>query len=162
MNAAERAALRRAGIMLPDGMEDKPARKVKLLPKHCVLDRATSHGGARFEVTIHGFHPTRLNVLKSAHWAKSGRLKYSDAEIIGGELRRAGVTGAIGKRRLCLVIVLGPGRRAPDPDAHFKSALDGLVRCGALKDDNRKWLDLMPTRYERQSSPSTRIIIEDI
>lgn len=162
MNATNRAALRRAGITLPEGAKVKEPR-IKPLPPHCILDPARTHGHARFEVTIRGFHPTRLNVLKSAHWGTASKLKRSDAEIIGGELKRAGVTGAIGKRRMGLVIVLGPGQRGGDPDAYDKSARDGLKRCGALKDDNRQWLEPLATRYERQSSgPSTRIIIEDV
>lgn len=154
------AALKRAGVEV--GKLEVKEPRVKTLPAHCVLDPAGAHGGARFEVAIPGFHPTRLNVLKGCHWGKAGRMKRSDAEVIGGTLKKAGVTGAIGRRRMGLVIVLGPGQRGGDPDAYDKSARDALKRCGALKDDNRQWLEPLPTRYERSSTRSTRIILEDI
>lgn len=145
----------------PDSLRARRGKKraIEPLPAHCLL--SPGPGPGRYEVKVRGWQPTRLNVLKGCHWAKAGRMKRADAEVIGGELRRAGVSAAIGKRRVGLVIVLGPGQRGGDGDAYWKSALDGLKRCGALKDDNRQWCELLAIQYERQSEMGTRIILED-
>lgn len=152
------AAMRRAGI-LPTAAA-KPGRAIKPLPAECLLLDGPAAGP--YEVEVRGWHPARLNELVSMHWAKAGRRKYLDACTIGRELRRAGVPRAGGKRRVALVIVLGPRGRGGDGDAYWKSSLDGLKRCGALVDDNRHFCELTPLRYERQGEASTRIILEDL
>lgn len=157
-------AMRDAGID-PDKLrgtpKEKAEKKVKALPAHCILDH---HDGImrRHEVKIEGWHPTKLNTLKAVHWAVEGRMKYADACVIGGELRRSGVLRGMTRRRVGLVIVLEKGQRGGDGDAYWKSLLDGLKRCGALVDDNRQHCELSVVQYERQSIMSTRIILEDL
>jgi hypothetical protein len=152
-----KAILAFLGVPIPpkEKAKRKPPRE---LPAHCQLREGP--GARRYEVTIPEWIPARLNVLKASHWAVERKLKFADACVIGGELRRAGVTR--GKRRVGLVIVLGPRMRGGDPDAYNKSFLDGLVRCGALVDDNRQGVEILPIRFERQSVMGTRVIIEDL
>jgi hypothetical protein len=146
---------------LPAGFAaPKPGRKARPLPRAAILAEPAGPSPGRWEVTIPDWHPTRLNVLMHARWASS--LKRKDAVRIGTELRLAGVPAATTPRRLKLVIVLGPRQRAGDPDAYDKSTRDGLVRAGALVDDNRQWLAPLANEYERSAVRATRIILEDV
>lgn len=118
----------------------------------------------RFEVVIPHWHPATLNALLDVHWAKAGRLKYGDAELLAGCLILAGVTAATRKRRLTYTIVYDrtvSGRKA-DSDAHDKSLRDALVTCGALLDDSLKWLDAEKPLRDVGPCKETRIILEDI
>lgn len=153
----EAARLAARGIIPEAKKKRKPPRQ---LPAHCQLESLPQRG--RFEVAIPHFRPHYLNELKRVHYMVERRMKWSDAQVLGGELRKAGVPRATGRRRLTWVLVMGPGQRRPDPDAIFKSGNDGLKRCGALVDDNPTKLDLMPTLYEKQSESGVRVILEDI
>lgn len=109
---------------------------------------------------IDGWHPCRLNQLVSVHWANRSRLKRVDRQFVatyGRDLPRA-----TGKRRVRLRIVLGPGQRAGDPDAYWKSLLDALVHAGLLLDDNRQHVELGPVAFDRAEKRRTEIILEDI
>jgi len=167
------AALKALGIQLagvkvlktviPGHAEPVPKVKRKPrrpLPADALLERIASDPRC-WEVTIPGWHPTRLNQLIHAHRGKSSRLKFADALRIGRTMRGAGVPRATGRRRMGLVIILGPRQRGGDPDAYDKSSRDGLKRCGAIVDDNRQWLEPLPTQYERGPERATRIILED-
>ena len=116
----------------------------------------------RFSVLIGRWHPTPLNQLLGSHHMVAARLKASDAAIVFGELFAAGVPAARAKRRVSLILTLGKGQRACDPDAYFKSAHDALVGCGALVDDSRQWVELIPVEFIRGDEKATRIILEDI
>lgn len=49
------------------------------------------------------------------------------------------------KRHVSFEVGLLRGRE-PDPDAYYKSVLDGLKQCGMIVDDSSKWLSYdMPT-----------------
>ena len=116
----------------------------------------------RFVVRIEGWHPTTLNVLVNSHYMEANRRKTADADLVAFECYRAGVTKAVGRRRVRLAVILAKGQRSPDPDAFHKSLHDSLVRCGALVDDNAKWLDMTTPTFERSDTKASRIVIEDI
>jgi hypothetical protein len=148
------------GINLPEHLlPGKKKRKPPTpLPDHCLLLPGPP---GRWEVMIEGWFPYRLNQLLSAHKYKRGKMKYEDAQVIGQALREAGVSRATGKRRLQYVIVLAPKQRGADGDAFDKSLRDGLKRAGAIKDDNRQWLDAEKPLYERAGVKGIRVILED-
>ena len=152
---ALRAAFSRS---LPVGAKQprKPPRVFGRLPP------AGAHGTARFEVMIEGWHPAKLNQLNVGHWGRRRKLKDIDAKVLANECDRARVSGAIGKRRVTLTITLAPRQRAADPDAYWKSLLDGLKRCGALREDNRHWVETPPPIFERGPCAKTLLLIEDI
>jgi hypothetical protein len=101
-------------------------------------------------VRIPGWHPTRLNKLLNSHWATAGKMKKCDRGIIKYYCRE--IPKAKGKRLVRFTIVLKKKQRAADPDAYFKSLLDGLVHAGMLKDDNRQWCEIEQPKYARSGS----------
>jgi hypothetical protein len=116
----------------------------------------------RHTLTIPDWQPHRLNQLLSCHWATRGRLKRQDREMIGTYALLAGIPKAKGKRRVSLLITLGPRQRGADPDAYWKSLLDALVHAGLLVHDSPKWCDLAPVRFQRGRRRQTAIRIEDL
>jgi hypothetical protein len=115
----------------------------------------------RHEILIPKWHPIPLNKLLG-HWAQRHRLKKTDADLVAGYARQAGVPRATGRRRVSLRLTLGPGQRAADPDAYFKSTLDALTRAGLLVDDNRQGVEIGEVTFERGVEPSTAIGLVDL
>lgn len=115
---------------------------------------------AEFLIKINGWHPTRLNKLLG-DWRRSSRLKKSDRDNIALEMRRHGVVPATGCRRVRLEIVLGPRQRGGDPDAYWKSLLDGLKACGAIVDDRPGCVELGEVTYSRGAKGCV-IILADV
>jgi hypothetical protein len=113
-------------------------------------------------VTIPGWHPTPLNKLLECHWAKRGRLKKADYQVLALWCRLAKVPEAAGKRVVRLHVVLGKGQRSPDPDAFGKVLLDGLKACGAIRDDNRQWVECPPPTFSRAKEKATVITLEEV
>jgi hypothetical protein len=105
------------------------------------------------EIKIEGYHPTPLNKLLGAHWATATRLKKQDKV----EVRYASnhIPKATTKRRVELIIELGKGQRACDPDAYYKSLGDALVAAGLLVNDSHKWVEWMPVKFERGKKKTT-------
>ncbi len=113
-------------------------------------------------VHIPNWHPTRLNQLLNSHWAVAARYKRHDADIIAASVLGAGVPKADrSRRRVSVEIVLGPRQRGGDPDCYWKSLLDGLVKCGLLKDDSKEWLECGEVIFSRGPRPATVIKIEN-
>lgn len=138
-----RAPKRRPGAIAPDGSA-KPADP------------------ARFEIVIPDWHPTRLNELIGRNRFVIGRRKKQDREFLAVYCELANIPPAAGKRRLTLKITLGPRQRAADPDAYWKSLLDALVHCKALKSDDRFGVESLPVEYDRAKSKRTVIVLEDM
>lgn len=111
---------------------------------------------------IPGWHPAPLNRLMHGHWSNGARLKKSDREQISMACRVGGVPAAEGRRAVALLLVLGKGQRACDPDAYSKSLLDGLVQAGALRDDNRNWVEWRPVQFARGDVKEAIITLEDV
>lgn len=113
-------------------------------------------------VTIPDWHPARLNELICTHWAKAAKRKKADRQLLFVYCHNQGVSKAKGKRRVEIEITLAPRQRAGDPDCYFKSACDGLVHCGAIKNDSHVWVELAPVKYLRGPAKSTTIRLTDI
>ena len=102
----------------------------------------------------------RLNQLLG-DWRSAARLKKRDRAIVALACHEAGVLPAEGRRHVSLCVTLGPRQRAADPDAYFKSLLDALTSCGALRDDSRQWVELGAVTFERGPAASMTVTIED-
>lgn len=113
-------------------------------------------------INIPNWHPTPLNKLLNSHWAIAAKMKRNVTQMISAYAHNAQIPKATGKRSLRLIITLGKGQRACDPDAYFKSTLDALVGLKYLKDDNRQWLELHPTEFNRAENRHTSIVLEDM
>lgn len=114
-------------------------------------------------IRIDRWHPTRVNQLLNAHWAKRARMKRVDAQLIGASIIGAGVPRFDrARRRVGLQINLGYRQRAGDPDAYWKSLLDGLVECAALVDDSRTWCELVPVIFCRKAVWGSVIGLSDL
>jgi hypothetical protein len=85
--------------------------------------------------------PTTSNKLLTCHWAKAGRMKQADKDMIAAYFSRSGIPTALMKRRVDLHCIVPAGKRREDEDAFWKSGLDALVACGALKDDSPRWCE---------------------
>jgi len=143
-------------------LNEPPGDKI-LLPTgsdpNCEPERAKAV--STHTLTVDGWHPARLNQLL-AHWAVRARLKRADREMVALHARLAGVPPATGKRRVSLVLTLGPRQRGGDPDAYWKSVLDALVHAGLLLDDNRQGVELGRVAFRRGEIKATRIVLEDV
>jgi hypothetical protein len=118
-------------------------------------------GAERFALRIERWHPTRLNALLG-HPMHRARLKKADAQLIAYACRDDDVTRATVPREVRVAIVLGPRQRAGDPDAYWKSLLDALVRAGAVVDDSRRWVRLLPVQFDRAEAPATILQLNDV
>jgi hypothetical protein len=117
---------------------------------------------ARYVLTVPGWLPARVNQWDGRHWARRHRLKRSDRELVAVYSRQVGIPQAAGRRRVSLVLTLGPRQRAGDPDAYWKSALDALVACRLLVDDSRQQLQLGTVTFRRGPARQTRIVLQDL
>lgn len=140
---------------------DKRRREAEIV----LLPKAVEHGAARFEVTMPNFRPQSLSTLMHIHFRKAAKLKDREKAVISQALAKAGVTGAIGRRRLHMIIQLGPRQRMFDDDNPWKGLKDALKTCGAIFADTRFGVQhSMEPEYSpiRGEVPSTTIILEDI
>jgi hypothetical protein len=108
-----------------------------------------------------GFVPTSLNRLTRGRRRDRIRLARGDRDIIRWHARLSGVPPATGPRRVSLVITLPPGERRCDPDAYWKSLLDGLRACGLLVNDSARWVVLGGIDWER-GPRRTAVVLEDL
>lgn len=105
---------------------------------------------ATFEITIPDWHHARLNTLLG-HWGKRHKMKKVDRDTVSLFCLQA--SKATRRRRVSLIIGLGPRQRGADPDAYWKSLLDALVRTGMIVDDSGKWVELGPVQFVRKGDP---------
>lgn len=111
-----------------------------------------------------GWQPHPLNEFLYAHRHVRSKALHTDAEVIWGEVKRQGITPARGKRRVSLVIRFNPATHSGevDPDALFKSLLDGLRKAKVLREDNRHWLELGGVTFEAAPCRGLVVVIEDV
>lgn len=114
------------------------------------------------KLIIPNWHPARVNKLIGCHWATKNRLVRCDRRMIWGYSAMCGMPIARGPRRVDLAITLAPRQRAADPDAYWKSTLDGLVCAKMLVDDNRQYVRLGNVTFDRGPERSTTIVLTDI
>ncbi len=113
-------------------------------------------------LVVERWHPQKLNQLLGCHWGTRSRRKRFDAELVAIEAHNQDVPRATLRRRVSLLIVLGPRQRAGDVDAYQKSCLDALVCAGLLIDDSPAWCEIAPVVYERGPEKKTVIVLEDM
>ncbi len=113
-------------------------------------------------IRIPGWHPTSVNKLIGGHWSIGRKKKKADMAVIGLYVQRCGIPPAVGKRKVSVHFVLAPKQRASDPDNVCKVLFDGLVHAGAIRDDNRKWIEQTPPTFSRGAERVTFITVEEI
>jgi hypothetical protein len=115
-----------------------------------------------YSVFIPNWRPASLNELMGGSVRNKIRRKKADRKIITFYCCR--LPKATAKRHVSLHIVLTGRQQEADPDAYYKSLLDGLVKCGMLVDDKGEYCSYgMPT-YSRgtKEQAGTHITLEDI
>lgn len=113
---------------------------------------------------INGWQPTTTNRLLRANRYERSRLIYQDAEMILRFAQSHGIIRAVARRRVTLVIRYNQHTKSGrvDPDALYKSGLDGLVQAGLLVDDDHEWCELGTPRYEIAQRKGIVFILEDL
>ncbi len=109
------------------GLAGKPAQKR-------APQQPAGSGGGHYCLALDG-HTAAANELLDSVKARC-RLKKRDRIAVGEAAARAGIAPATGKRRVRLTVLVGPGKRRPDPDAFWKSLLDAMAACGLLVNDS--------------------------
>lgn len=120
----------------------KPKKKrVKPVTPHPVplLRRREPNETGPWRIEIPGWCPPSLNRLLESHYMRRWRMKQQAHEVIANACLAADVPRADECRRVSILMTLPPGRRQQDEDNPAKVIRDGLVACGALVDDRRRW-----------------------
>lgn len=114
-----------------------------------------------YKIFIPNWRPSTVNQLMNCHWAVASRMKKSDAGMLWRYCSY--IPKAEKKRLIKIKIYLQGKQKEADPDAYWKSLLDGLVLNGLLVDDSSKWVELMPVEYEHHAiTAGTEINLLDI
>jgi hypothetical protein len=126
---------------------------------------------SKYTLRIPNWTPTLTNRLLSMHWGASGRAKRLDAQMIAAYAKMRGIYSARSgpivpfcgiKRRVSLEVHGWSRGRKPDPDAFWKSLLDGLVKADLLVDDSAQWCECGPVQIVQDTEKYTVIKLEDI
>lgn len=115
-----------------------------------------------YRIVIPNWRPSNLNAMHRVHWAARGRMKRADREMIAAYAKLAETPWAKTKRRVSMEITITGRQQSTDPDALWKSTLDGLVACGLLEDDSAEWCELGGVSHTRGDKTETIIVLEDI
>ena len=106
--------------------------------------------------------PCSLNRLMRMSWVVRRKILFNEASEVRIAAFQQDIPRATGKRRVSVVLVLGPHNRQRDGDNCLKSLLDALVKAGLLVDDSPQWCDWMPPVFERGPKAATRVMLEDV
>jgi hypothetical protein len=106
--------------------------------------------------------PPSVNQLIRAHWGGATRTKRRFYEVVARECERTGVPPARGKRRVVVEVVQSGRGRSRDADGTLKVLLDGLTKCGALRDDSPRWCELGSVVVRRGPVTQTTVTLEDL
>lgn len=104
--------------------------------------------------------PTPLNKLLGTHWGTASKMKKGDRELVAFYGR--GIPVATTKRRISLLVVLPPKKRACDPDAMNKSLWDAMVSCQLLRNDSHLWVEQGTIEFARGKTLATFVTLEDV
>jgi Holliday junction resolvase RusA-like endonuclease len=116
---------------------------------------------------IPGWIPTPLNKLMG-HWGARGRRKAHDLEMLSTAVKvHDGIPQQQeggGVRQVDILVLLPKGKRAFDPDALFKSTMDGLVHTGVLYNDSHRYVRVGRTIFAKwqEPEPATYITIQEL
>lgn len=114
----------------------------------------------RYTFTIPNWQPATVNELMRSVKARIRRKK-EDREFVILYSKMSSVPEAQGKRRVRLIITLGPGQRGADADAYWKSLLDAMAHAKLIRGDSKEWVELLPVEYQRGPQKATLIELED-
>lgn len=114
------------------------------------------------EITIPRWRPVTLNELFALHHLAAARKKRGDRELIAAYAQRAGVPPATTKRRVSIAVTLAGRMKQTDPDALWKSTLDGLTAARMLVDDSPDWVELGSMTQRGGDEKATTIRLEDL
>lgn len=117
---------------------------------------------ASYSFFLPNYRPPSLNQLFAGKLRDRIRRKKECYEIIAGYFMQAKIPKATGKRRVDMEMHLSSRQRKADPDAIWKVLLDGLVRCGALVDDDVAHVQLGEVSYPRVGECGTKITLTEI
>jgi hypothetical protein len=112
-------------------------------------------------LTIPDFTPASLNALTRGKLRDRMRLSRGDRDLVAFYARQAGIPAASGPRRVSVLVTMTRGRLV-DPDNVLKSALDSLVACGLLLDDDAARCELGSVRVTRGERRETTFTLEDL
>jgi Holliday junction resolvase RusA-like endonuclease len=113
-------------------------------------------------LTIPNYLPPSLNDLLSGnHWSRHKK-KRECRELIAGYCWEQAMAKATGKRRVSLLLTLGPRNRRRDEDNVWKAILDALVHVGLLVDDASEWCELGTVTYARGPNRCTTVTLEEV
>jgi len=129
-------------------------------PREAQPQAASLTTQTRWTFCVPDWMPTPLNKLLGSHWGTASKRKKGDRELV--EFYGRGIPAATRKRRVSLLIVLPPKKRACDPDAMNKSLWDALVASGLLKNDSHLWVEQGPIEFARGKSLTTFVTLEDV
>src|SRR5580765_4565260 len=109
-------------------------------------DGQTSRG--RYTFTIPGYSPPRPNELFRQRLRGRMVMERTAKELVWAYGRW--IPEATGKRRVSMMITLGPRQRVPDADADpWKVILDALANWKMILGDRRDQVELVPVVYDR-------------
>lgn len=126
----------------------------------CLYNRSLM--ATTYTIELPGYTPTPTNKLLRVHWGSRSRIKKRDYDIVATSILPYGIPAATGKRHVRMMVVLGKGQRAYDPDAYQKVLHDALVKCGLLKNDSKDWVSYDQPVFARGESPATYITLTDV
>jgi Holliday junction resolvase RusA-like endonuclease len=111
---------------------------------------------------IPGWMPVPLNKMLGHHWGTATKHKRADRLVVKAAVLAYHVPRAEVRRRVTVLVVLPKGKRAPDPDALYKSLLDAMVEAGALVNDSYRWVVADPVEFARGDKLTTFVTLEDV
>lgn len=120
----------------------------------------TSTAPGSWTVKVPGWRPMAVNEMLGPNKFVRSRGKKKDRDVVA--LAFKDVPKATGKRRVSLLVTLGPRQRGHDIDAYWKSLLDAIKHAGIIKDDRKEWCEIMPVRFDRGPATATTITVEDV
>jgi Holliday junction resolvase RusA-like endonuclease len=118
----------------------------------------------RWELVVPGWRPPSLNSVRGRHFSAEHRAKKAAAEALGVAKALARCPDAEGRRRVRVVVTLGPRMRPHDGDNPLKILWDALTRAHLIVDDSAKHLEWLGLTYSptRAARPETLLVIEEV
>ena len=115
-----------------------------------------------YTITIPRWLPPTANQLMRGKLRDRIKLGKAARQMVGWYWWESKHRLATGKRRVGLRVTAGPGRRFGDADAYWKSVLDALTACGAIRTDSHLWVELSPVEFVRGTEDETQITLEEL
>ncbi len=155
------AEARRLGLVVTNIRQAAKQRRVPKSRRTLSLLRPGTPGP--WLVEFKGVQPPTLNALTRGKIRDRIRLGKSWRNQTLASCLAAGVSPATGKRRVTVIIYLGPRQKGPDPDAYSKAVGDSLFMIGALRDDTRNGVEWGTPEFEPGlGARGSALLIEEV